>query len=238
MTEVAMLRGVSKIYRRGVETIHAAEDVSLEVRAGELVAIVGPSGSGKTTLLNLLGCVDTASTGEVRIAGSDTAKLSDGELARLRQTFIGFVFQRFFLIPTLTAEENILLPTLFSRRRRDARELLGLVGLGHRMRHRPAELSGGEMQRVAIARALVNDPQLILADEPTGNLDSERAAEIVELFERISGQGKAVVMVTHNDELARAAQRVIRLRDGRLVAPGMVGGPVPPREAMQPTTAR
>ena len=164
MSEVATLRAVSKSYRRGAETIHALEDVSLDIAAGELVAVVGPSGSGKTTLLNLLGCIDTPTRGELRLGGQDTASLADRELSRLRQTFIGFVFQQFFLIPTLTAEENVLMPTLFSHRRCDARELLDLVGLGHRARHRPGELSGGEMQRVAIARALVNDPRMLLAD--------------------------------------------------------------------------
>lgn len=221
MSEVVALRNVSKVYRRGAEDIHALEDVSLEITAGELVAVVGPSGSGKTTLLNLLGCVDTPSRGELHVGGQDAAKLSDPELARLRQCFIGFVFQQFFLIPTLTAEENVLMPTLFSHRKRDARALLELVGLGQRAKHRPAELSGGEMQRVAIARALVNEPRLLLADEPTGNLDTERAEEIFALLRSISAQGTAVVIVTHNDELARATQRIIRLRDGRLVSGGI-----------------
>jgi ABC-type lipoprotein export system ATPase subunit len=187
------------------------------VNAGELVAILGPSGSGKTTLLNLLGCIDTPSRGQLRVAGQDTATLSDHELARLRQAFIGFVFQQFFLIPTLTAEENVLMPTLFSRKRRDARELLELVGLAHRARHRPGELSGGEMQRVAVARALVNGPRLLLADEPTGNLDSQRAEEVFQLLRRISGEGTAVVVVTHNEQVAAAANRIVRLRDGRVV---------------------
>ncbi len=217
MSNVASMRGVSKTYRRGAEEIRALDGVTFEVNAGELVAILGPSGSGKTTLLNLLGCIDTPSRGQLRIADKDTATLSDHELARLRQAFIGFVFQQFFLIPTLTAEENVLMPTLFSRKRRDARGLLELVGLAHRARHRPGELSGGEMQRVAIARALVNDPRLLLADEPTGNLDSQRAEEVFQLLRRISGEGTAVVVVTHNEQVAEAANRIVRLRDGRVV---------------------
>lgn len=217
---IASLRNVSKIYRRGTEEIHALADLSLDVHAGELMAVVGPSGSGKTTLLNVLGCVDTPSGGELRVEDKDPAKLPDRELARLRQSYVGFVFQQFFLIPTLTAEENVLMPTLFSGKRRDAKELLDLVGLGNRARHRPAEMSGGEMQRIAIARALVNDPRLLLADEPTGNLDSERAAEIFSLLERIASRGTAVVIVTHNAEMAAATRRVVKMRDGRLVSDG------------------
>ena len=218
MSEVASLRRVSKVYRRGTEEIHALADVSLDIHSGELTAIVGPSGSGKTTLLNMLGCVDTPTSGEIRVGELDPARLSDGELARLRQSHVGFVFQQFFLIPSLTAEENVLMPTLFSRRKARARDLLDLVGLSHRARHRPGEMSGGEMQRVAIARALVNEPRLLLADEPTGNLDTARAAEIFRLLEQIAARGTAVVIVTHNDELAHATRRVLRMRDGRLVS--------------------
>lgn len=218
MTNVAHLRDVSKAYRRGAEEIAAVSGVSLDIEAGELVAVVGPSGSGKTTLLNLLGCIDTPTAGALQIGGVNPALLSDKELSRLRQTFVGFVFQQFFLIPTLTAEENVLMPTLFSKATRDPHELLDLVGLGHRAKHRPSELSGGEMQRVAIARALVNRPQLLLADEPTGNLDSARADEIFSLLRRIQADGTAVVIVTHNEELARSLPRAIRMRDGRVIA--------------------
>lgn len=218
MTSVALLRGVSKTYRRGSEDIHALQDVSLEIPAGQLVAIVGASGSGKSTLLNVLGCVDTPTRGELHIADKSTSSLSDRELARLRQSFIGFVFQQFFLMPTLTAEENVLMPTLFSRKRRDGLALLKLVGLASRARHRPGQLSGGEMQRVAIARALVNEPRLLLADEPTGNLDTERAAEIFDVLRQIARAGTAVVIVTHNEDLAKNADRVVRLRDGRIVS--------------------
>ncbi len=217
---IASLRNVSKIYRRGAEEIHALAELNLEVHAGELMAIAGPSGSGKTTLLNVLGCVDTPSSGEIRVEDKDPTRLPDRELARLRQSYVGFVFQQFFLIPTLTAEENVLMPTLFSRKRRDADKLLDLVGLSHRAGHRPAEMSGGEMQRVAIARALVNEPKLLLADEPTGNLDTARAAEIFRLLEQIAARGTAVVIVTHNDELASATHRLVKMRDGRLVSDG------------------
>lgn len=217
---IASLRNVSKVYRRGTEEIHALADLNLEIHAGELMAIAGPSGSGKTTLLNVLGCVDTPSSGEIRVEDKDPTRLPDRELARLRQSYVGFVFQQFFLIPTLTAEENVLMPTLFSGKRRDAKKLLDLVGLSHRAGHRPAELSGGEMQRVAIARALVNEPKLLLADEPTGNLDTARGAEIFRLLEQIAGRGTAVVIVTHNDELASATHRLVKMRDGRLVSDG------------------
>lgn len=222
MSEVACLRRVSKVYRRGTEEIHALSDVSLDIHAGELTAVVGPSGSGKTTLLNVLGCVDTPTSGEIRVGDLDPSRLTDSALAKLRQSHVGFVFQQFFLIPSLTAEENVLMPTLFSRKKRTVRELLDLVGLGHRAKHRPGEMSGGEMQRVAIARALVNEPRLLLADEPTGSLDTARATEIFSLLERIAASGTAVVIVTHNDELAHATRRVLRMRDGRLVsdAPG------------------
>ena len=218
MSRIASLQGVSKVYRRGTEEIHALADVSLDIHAGELMAVVGPSGSGKTTLLNVLGCVDTPTRGEIRVGEQDPAKLPDRALSKLRQSYVGFVFQQFFLIPTLTAEENVLMPTLFSRKRREAKDLLDLVGLANRAGHRPGQMSGGEMQRVAIARALVNEPRLLLADEPTGNLDTERAAEIFRLLERIASRGTAVVIVTHNDELAHAARRVVRMRDGRLVS--------------------
>ncbi len=229
MSSIASLRAVSKVYRRGTEEISALADVSLEIHAGELMAVVGPSGSGKTTLLNVLGCVDSPTRGEIRVGDLDAGKLLDRELARLRQTYVGFVFQQFFLIPTLTAEENVLMPTLFSRKRRDARALLELVGLSHRARHRPAQMSGGEMQRVAIARALVNEPRLLLADEPTGNLDTERATEIFRLLELIASRGTAVVLVTHNDELAHAARRLVRMRDGRLVSDGTSRAPAASR---------
>ncbi|MCS7173359.1 MAG: ABC transporter ATP-binding protein [Armatimonadetes bacterium] len=201
--------------------VPALRGVSLEVHPGEFLAIVGPSGSGKSTLLHLMGGVDLPTAGEVRLFGRPTHRMTEAELARLRLHRIGFVFQRFFLLPHLTLEENVLLPMLEARlpvreRRRRVEELLGYVGLLHRRHHRPGQLSGGEMQRGAIARALANRPALLLADEPTGELDQRTGREIGELFRRIHRDGVAVVVVTHNPELASLADRVLTLRDGRL----------------------
>lgn len=210
---------VTKTYHRGQETVHAVDGISLAIAGGEFVSIVGPSGSGKSTVLYLMGCVDTTTSGQLKIAGQTVNGLGDSALATLRQRHIGFVFQQFFLMPTLTAFENVLMPTLFSGKRADARRLLHLVGLEGRAHHLPSQLSGGEMQRVAIARGLVNDPQILLADEPTGNLDTKNAGAIFELFGRLSSErGLTVVTVTHNEELAAAATRIVRLKDGRVVA--------------------
>lgn len=215
---VVEAKGLTKVYRRGTETVRAVDSIDLAVRAGEFVAVVGPSGAGKTTLLQLIGCMDTPSSGELRINGRDVAGMRDGALTRLRRDTVGFVFQQFGLIPTLTVAENVALPTLFSRRRAGPRaeELLDRVGLAHRRSHRPHELSGGEMQRVAIARALINQPRLLLADEPTGNLDRASGESVIALFEALNQSGLTVVVVTHNDRLAEAAQRSIRLEDGRI----------------------
>lgn len=215
------LENVSKIYRRGSEKVHALDGVSLDIAEGDLLAICGPSGSGKTTLLNIAGCMDHASKGVVRVRGEEVARCGERRLAEIRQSLIGFVFQQFFLIPTLTVEENVELPLLFSRRRPDRARtsaLLERVGLGHRRRHRPGQLSGGEMQRVAVARSLINEPRVILADEPTGNLDSKNAAAVVELFESLHRSGIAVVIVTHNPDLAARCRKVLRLEDGKVVA--------------------
>ncbi len=211
--------GLTKTYRRGTESVHALDGVSFTVREGEFAAIVGPSGAGKTTLLHLLGCMDTPTAGALTLSGHSTVGLRDGELTRLRREQVGFVFQHFGLLPTLTVAENVALPTLFSRRRaaERARELLERVGLSHRQNHRPHELSGGEMQRVAIARALVNSPRLLLADEPTGNLDSASGASILALFQQLNRDGLTVLVVTHNPVLAAAAPRQLTLRDGKLV---------------------
>lgn len=210
---------LTKIYSRGREKVRALDDVSFEIQRGEFFAIVGPSGSGKTTLLNLLGCMDTPSHGMLTITGKPVEQLPEKERTRLRREQIGFVFQNFGLIPTLTVAENIGLPTLFARRRnaRETGQLLERVGLSHRREHRPHQLSGGEMQRVAIARALVNEPQLLLADEPTGNLDSTTGDAIINLFQQLHASGLTVVVVTHNAALADAAKRRITLRDGRIV---------------------
>ncbi|HZT42930.1 MAG TPA: ABC transporter ATP-binding protein [Chthonomonadaceae bacterium] len=212
--------GLTKVYRRGNELVRALDGVSFDLQAGEFAAIVGPSGAGKTTLLHLLGCMDTPTSGELTLAGAVTRGLSDAALTRLRREQVGFVFQHFGLLPTLTVAENVALPTLFSRRKAAARcaELLEKVGLAHRRDHRPHELSGGEMQRAAIARALINAPQLLLADEPTGNLDSANGEAIIELFHQLNAEGLTVVVVTHNAALAEAARRQLCLQDGKLLS--------------------
>lgn len=213
------LENAKKTYRRGSEIVPAVHDVTLSIQRGEFVAIVGPSGSGKTTLLNLIGCVDKSDSGVIRIDGTETNGLTERELTKIRATKIGFVFQQFFLLPTLTAEENVSLPAVFSRTDRNGKralELLERVGLGARAKHRPAQLSGGEMQRVAIARALMNNPRILLADEPTGNLDSRSAESVLEIFEGLNRSGITVVMVTHSAELAAHANRLFHMRDGAL----------------------
>lgn len=220
MSDAIELSGVSKSYRRGSETIHALRDVSLSVPAGQFVAMVGPSGSGKSTALNLIGCVDRADGGTLRVVGKETSNLTDKALASIRSSEIGFVFQQFFLLPTLTAVENVQLPALFRRngdRSKRAAELLNRVGLRERLHHLPAQLSGGEMQRVAIARALINAPELLLADEPTGSLDSESAQTVIDIIRDLNVDGLTIVLVTHNLELASAAQRIVKLRDGQML---------------------
>jgi len=214
-------RDLSKIYRKGVVQVPALQDVSLTVRRGEFIAIMGPSGSGKSTLLNLLGCLNRPTDGSYHLDGQDVSQLSEHELAHIRGHGIGFVFQTFNLLPRLSALRNVELPALYqgqrSTRRQRARAVLERVGLGQRLNHLPAELSGGECQRVAVARALMNDPSLILADEPTGNLDSGTGAEILDLLCELHDEGRTIVMVTHDDEIARRAERIVRLRDGRLI---------------------
>lgn len=219
MSSMVELQNAGKTFRRGSEIIQAVRDVTLSVNEGEFVAIVGPSGSGKTTILNLIGCVEKADSGHVRIDGQETDRLPERDLTKIRAKKIGFVFQQFFLLPTLTAQENVELPTLFTSngaKSRNASELLDLVGLTGRASHLPAQLSGGEMQRVAIARALVNRPKILLADEPTGNLDSHNAGEIVNLFRKFNASGLTILMVTHNLELAEHANRLIHVKDGMI----------------------
>ena len=215
---VIVANSLVRIYRRGREEIRALDNVSFTIPSGQFVAITGPSGSGKTTLLNILGCMDVPTSGALSIAGREVANLSELDQTRLRRTQIGFVFQNFGLIPTLSVAENVALPGLFARRKNVARvdDLLERVGLASRRRHRPHELSGGEMQRVAIARALVNDPKLILADEPTGNLDSATGDSIIELFRQLNAQGLTILVVTHNESMAKAAHHRLVLRDGKL----------------------
>jgi putative ABC transport system ATP-binding protein len=217
------LRGVSKTFRQGSVAINAVHDVDLDIGEHEFVVVAGPSGSGKTTLLQLLGALDRPSSGSVLFEGRDLGSLGDGELARLRLEAFGFVFQQFNLIPTLTAAQNVevaLAPRGVSaaERHERARRLLDSVGLAARAEHLPSQLSGGEQQRVAIARALANEPRVLLADEPTGNLDTDTGNEIVELLRSLSaGQGKSVVLITHDQAIAARAPRVVRMRDGRVL---------------------
>ena len=215
-------RDLRRDYPMPAGVVHAVRGVTLDVRAREYVAIVGPSGCGKSTLLNLIGAIDTPSSGELTIAGQRLAGLSDRDATLFRLRRIGFVFQRFYLMPVLTALENVELPMSEAglgktERRERARELLAYVGLAERMQHRPTELSGGEQQRVAIARALANRPALLLADEPTGELDAHTGEEMIALFERLNRDGTTIVVVTHDEDLARAAHRVVHMRDGLIV---------------------
>jgi putative ABC transport system ATP-binding protein len=216
------VRDAHRDYALAGSAVHAVRGVSLDVATGEYVAIVGPSGCGKSTLLNLLGAIDRPSSGTVTIGGTAVSSLRDRDATRFRLEHIGFVFQRFYLLPVLSARENIELPLaeagVSSRDRRErARELLGYVGLGERAEHRPSELSGGEQQRVAIARALANRPTVLLADEPTGELDAQTGADVIALFDRLNRDGTTIVVVTHDEKLAGAARRVIHMLDGRVV---------------------
>ena len=213
--------GLTKRFRRGREEVRALEDVSFEIQRGQFVAVVGPSGSGKTTLLNLLGCMDEPSAGALRINGREVQQFTEAERTEFRRAQIGFIFQHFGLIPTLSVKENITLPFIFSRITPgpEVDEILERMQLVHRRDHRPAELSGGEMQRVAIARALVHRPSLLLADEPTGNLDSATGENLMTLIKQLHAEGLTIIIVTHNPSIAAAAQRCITLRDGHLVEP-------------------
>ena len=218
---VLLGRGLEKTYRLEEKTVHALRGVDIDVATGDYVAIVGPSGCGKSTLLQLLGGIDTPSAGTVQLLGTRLDTLDDRALTRLRLTRLGFVFQRFHLLPVLSAAENVELPMAeagiaAAERRQRARELLDYVGLSARADHRPSQLSGGEMQRVAIARALANRPAVILADEPTGELDAATGREILSLFRRLNGEGTTLVVVTHDDRLAAEAGRVIHMLDGRI----------------------
>jgi putative ABC transport system ATP-binding protein len=210
--------GLTKVYHRGSEEVRALNGVSFEIAPGEFVTVTGPSGAGKTTLLSLVGGMDSPTSGVLKISGREIQHLDERERTRLRREQIGFVFQHFGLMPTLSVAENITLPALFARRNGAARvnELLERVGLSHRRTHRPHELSGGEMQRAAIARALVNQPALLLADEPTGHLDTATGESIISLFKELNATGLTIMVVTHNAAMAAAAQRRLALRDGML----------------------
>jgi len=214
-------KDLTKIYHRGREEINALKHVDFNVNQGEFVSIIGPSGSGKTALLNVLGCLDTPTSGSLQLNGTETNGMKENNLVKLRRDNIGFVFQQFYLMPTLTAHENIELPLLFSKKdgnKGRIDDVLGMVGLADRGDHLPGQLSGGEMQRVAIGRALINDPKIILADEPTGNLDSATSRMIFDLFSELNRRGLTLVIVTHNLDLARQAQKMYTLRDGQIVS--------------------
>ncbi|MEK6960454.1 MAG: ABC transporter ATP-binding protein [Nanoarchaeota archaeon] len=221
MTEVITLEDVWKTYPMGEVTVNALKGVSLSIDKGDFAAILGPSGSGKSTMMNIVGCLDLPSKGVVSLEGQDIAKLHESQLAQTRGKKIGFIFQQFNLIPTLTALENVMLPLEFLEMdpvsaRKKAKDLLELVGLGNRTGHLPSQLSGGQMQRVAIARALAVEPEIILADEPTGNLDSETGAFILSFLRKINKEGTTVVMVTHDLELAGKAEKIVYLKDGKI----------------------
>jgi putative ABC transport system ATP-binding protein len=217
------LQNISRRYQMGGETVHALRGVSLDIQRGEYVAIMGPSGSGKSTLMNLIGCLDSPTSGQYELNGASVSEMDDNQLAEVRNKEIGFVFQTFNLLPRSNALHNVELPLIYAgvpagERRKIALAAISQVGLADRMHHKPNELSGGQRQRVAVARALVNHPSILLADEPTGNLDSKTGAEIMALFEDLSRAGNTIIVVTHEENIARQSRRVIRLRDGLIAS--------------------
>lgn len=219
MEKVISVKDLQKTYQMGTTKVHALKTVTLDIERSDFVALMGPSGSGKSTLMNLLGCLDTPTAGDYFLNQTNVSTMTDGELAEIRNKEIGFVFQTFNLLPRLSALENVALPLVYagmskSKRNQRAQEVLNQVGLGDRVDHKPNELSGGQRQRVAIARALVNNPSIILADEPTGNLDTKTSIEIMSIFEKIHNDGNTIILVTHEPDIAEHAHRIIRLRDG------------------------
>ena len=224
------LTDVTKVYRVGSDRVHALDGVSLQIEENEFVAVMGPSGSGKSTMMNVLGCLDQPTSGTYELKGHDVTRLGAGALARIRNEEIGFVFQSFELLPRLSALANVALPLIYSRenwrwrRRKLAFKALELVGLTHRAKHRPPQLSGGERQRVAVARALICNPSIIVADEPTGNLDSKNSDEILALFDQLHREGQTIIIVTHEESVAAHAKRILRMRDGKIVADERQGG--------------
>jgi putative ABC transport system ATP-binding protein len=219
--QVIVLKDIVKIFHMGDQELRALDDVNFSVEEGDFVAIMGPSGSGKSTMMNILGCLDRPTSGEYYLDGREVASLSDDELARTRNKKIGFVFQNFNLLSKLTAQENVALPLVYAgvgeeERMERARKALEDVGLGDRLEHKPMEMSGGQRQRVAIARALINDPSIVMADEPTGNLDTKSSYEIMDIFKALNAQGRTLVMVTHEPDIGRQTKRILVMRDGRL----------------------
>ncbi len=226
---VIRLRDVKRVYRVGVERIHALDGINLDLYENEYVAVMGASGSGKSTLMNILGCLDRCTSGTYELNGRDTTRLSSGGLAHVRNTQIGFVFQSFELLPRLNALKNVELPLIYAAgmtwltRRARAKEQLVRVGLSARIKHRPNQLSGGEKQRVAIARALCNNPSILLADEPTGNLDSKTSEDVLKLFDQLHREGQTIILVTHEELVGRHAQRILHMRDGKIISDEKTG---------------
>lgn len=217
------MEGLTKTFKMAEQDVNVLKGINLKIKKGEFAAIMGPSGSGKTTLMNIIGCLDTASTGSYILAGKEVANLTDDELSVIRNEHIGFIFQSFFLLPYATVMENVLLPTLYIESgtadlKKRAKEILKIVGLEDKIKYKPNQLSGGQQQRVAVARALINDPNLLLADEPTGQLDSKTSAEIMNLLKEMNNQGKTVILITHDQNMAAYAHRIITIIDGVIVS--------------------